>query len=90
MTDDVMRRRTCRTGSARFSADERTIGSYPDTAIRAAEARFDAWSNRGMVKPLRLSFRPDGGAPVGYGTPFGEEFPLDTVQVVIAKHPGDP
>lgn len=90
MTDDVMRRRTLRTGAARFSVDERTIGSYPDAAIRAAEARFDAWSNRGMVKPLRLTFRPDHGAPVGYGMPFDGEVPLDTVRVILAKRPGDP
>lgn len=62
MTDDVIRRRTLRTGSARFSIDARTMRSYPDAAISAAEARFEAWTNRGLVKPLRLRFRPGNAA----------------------------
>lgn len=90
MTDDVLRKRTLRTGPARFTVDQRTIRSLPDAAIRAAEAQFDAWSNRGMVKPLRLTFRPDVGGPVGSGTPFGDEVPLDAVRVVFAARPAEP
>lgn len=90
MTDEVTRPATVRTGSARFAVDERTIGTFPDAAIPAAGPRFDAWSNGGMVRPLRLSFKPDLGSPVGYGTPFGEETALDSVRVVSAPRPGDP
>lgn len=90
MSDDVEQSGIVRTGSARFAVDDHTIGTFPDAAIRAAQERFDSWSSRGMVKPLRLSLRPDLGGPVGYGTPFGDESALDTVRVVFATRAGDP
>ena len=90
MHDDLTAARTPRTGLAKFTVDDASVRSYEAAAIRVNEERFDAWSNRGMVRPLRLSLRPQPSAPVGVGMPFGEETDLDTVRVILAASPGDP
>ncbi|WIB78206.1 DUF805 domain-containing protein [Curtobacterium sp. MCPF17_002] len=43
-----------------------------------------------MVKPLRLTYRPELLGAVGVGTPFGEEIGLNAVRVVLTVSAGDP
>ncbi|TDN46629.1 uncharacterized membrane protein YhaH (DUF805 family) [Curtobacterium flaccumfaciens] len=75
---------------ARFTVDDSTVRSLARAAIHTEQARFDAWSNRGMLKPLRLTYRPERRGAVGVGTPLGEEIDLDTVRVILKASTGDP
>ena len=90
MADDRAAPPALRTGTTRFTVDDREVRSLTDAALRAHRERIDVWDGRGMVRPIRLTFRPEPHRVVGVGTAFGAEAPLDTVRVVLAVRAGDP